>query len=236
MKTWIQRAFAPIKKVLPSPISDCIRNFVTAFLTPILFSRRTGHFKSSFLMKAVDRNGNPIPWYTYPCIDFLDKRDFKGRNVLEFGAGQSTLWWGKRAQMVVSFEGDKSWYDQLKRIVGKNIYLHKVSMRSPNDCVSNVLSVIENKGYTKFDIIIIDGLFRYEMIEIAKNNLKCGGIIICDDSEGYGFYDGFKESGYQRIDFYGNAPGVVLPRCTSIFFKDYSFIFDANVPIEIIAV
>jgi hypothetical protein len=60
------------------------------------FSRRfglsvcSGHFRSSVNGKALSQAGVPLPWYTYPAIDFLTQRDFRGRSVLEFGGGQST--------------------------------------------------------------------------------------------------------------------------------------------------
>jgi hypothetical protein len=45
------------------------------------------------------------------------------------------------------------------------------------------------------------------------------------------FYSGFRDSGLSRVDFYGNAPGVVLPHCTSIYFRA-TFVFDPSVPIR----
>ncbi|MGC1360796.1 MAG: hypothetical protein WA826_06450, partial [Silvibacterium sp.] len=63
---------------------------------------------------AVSKNGEPIPWYTYPIIDFLSDRDFKNKNILEFGGGQSTLWWAKRARRVVTFEGKREWHDRIR--------------------------------------------------------------------------------------------------------------------------
>ncbi|MEX0998939.1 MAG: hypothetical protein WD000_03135, partial [Thermodesulfobacteriota bacterium] len=86
-----------------------------------------------------------------------------------------------------------------------------------------------------YDVIIIDGLFRYEMIEIALTLMKDDGMIICDNAEGYGFYEGFKKSGLNRVDFFGNAPGVVLPHATSIFFKSSSFTFSSTHPIPVLA-
>ena len=57
-------------------------------------------------MRAVDKKGDPIPWYTYPAIDFLLLRDYRDKNILEFGSGQSTLWWAARAKFVLSLEED----------------------------------------------------------------------------------------------------------------------------------
>ena len=183
-------------------------------------------------MAAVSKNGEPIPWYTYPCIDFLRYRNYDTKYVLEFGGGQSTLWWAKRAKRVITLEGDLEWFDKVKAQMPENVDINYVSMESAAMNVAQVKKVLSSKENSRYDVIIIDGLYRFEMIEIARNRIAEDGIIICDNAEGYGFYEGFKESGLNRVDFYGNAPGVVLPHSTSIYFKASSFAFDPIVPIH----
>ena len=86
IQAWLRKAF-------PRFVSETIRSLATAILTPVHFSVRTGHFRSSLRCRAADSEGNSIPWYTYPMIDFLKHKEYTGRAVLEFGAGQSTHWW-----------------------------------------------------------------------------------------------------------------------------------------------
>jgi len=155
--------------------------------------------------------------------------------VLEFGGGQSTLWWAERAKSVVTLEGDKDWYEKIKGNMPDNVDLSYVSMESKEANVSQVKESLSEKSYEEYDVIIIDGLYRFEMIDIAINYLKDDGIIICDNAEGYGFYEGFKDRGLSRVDFFGNAPGVVLPHSTSIYFRPTSFVFQAVFPIPVIA-
>ena len=234
-QTIIQKSFAPVKKLLPSWIANPLRNVVTAFLTPVLFSYRSGHFRSSFKMAAVTKNGEPIPWYTYPAINFLKYRTYRERTVLEFGGGQSTLWWAKQAQAVVTFEGNESWYNKIKGNMPSNVHLHHVSGKKGDEQVTEINRILESLPYEKYDVIAIDGLYRYEMIDIACRVLSDDGIIICDNAEGYGFYEGFKDRGLGRVDFYGNAPGVILPYCTAFYFRHNSFVFHAENPIHVIA-
>ena len=234
-RTLIQEAFAPIKRFLPRSVSNPIRSVATAFLTPVLFSYRTGHFLSSFKMAAVSRRGKPLPWFTYPSIDFLKYRSYAGRVILEFGGGQSTLWWAERARCVVTLEGDRRWYKRIKSRMPANVDLNHVSMESAAVNVAEVERVLNAKEHRRYDVIVIDGLYRYEMIPIASRLMAEDGIIVCDDAEGYGFYEGFKERGLSRVDFYGNAPGVVLPHCTSVFFKPGSFAFSSEHGIHTIA-
>ncbi|CAN1210581.1 hypothetical protein TUMEXPCC7403_10320 [Tumidithrix helvetica PCC 7403] len=96
-QTAIQTVFQVFKKYLPTPVSNAIRSFFTATLTPILFSYRTGHFRSSWKISAVSRIGEALPWYTYPCIDLLKHRDFSGKTVLEFG-GDNLHYGGRNAR------------------------------------------------------------------------------------------------------------------------------------------
>lgn len=233
---WIQKAFTPIKKCFPTWIAKPLRGFTTALLTPLLFSYRTGHFLSSILAKAVQKNGEPLPWYTYPSIDFLRNRCYKGKLVLEFGAGQSTLWWAKRAEHVISLEGDESWYQKIASVMPHNVELHLVSMQSPASCVSDVNRILVNsERKCLYDVIVIDGLYRYEMTPIAKMLMAEDGMIICDNAESYGIHEAFRNSGLSRVDFYGYAPGLVLPHATSILFRTTSFAFSTENRISVIA-
>ena len=80
------------------------QRFGTLVLTPLRFSLQTGHARSSLVRRAVAPSGAPLPWLTYPAIDLLANVDVVGRSVLEFGAGQSTLWWLSHGAEVISFD------------------------------------------------------------------------------------------------------------------------------------
>lgn len=225
--------FNNLKKILPNFITDNIRKLVTAFLTPIRFSINSGHFKSSFLKKSVNKKGEAIPWYTYPCNDFLRFRDFSQSEILEFGAGQSTFWWAKHAKHVTAIEGDNDWLAYLNNNIPKNVLLQLVSIAGIAECETEVQNFLKLKS-KKYDVLIIDGLYRAEMIPLALEYRKPNGIIICDNSDGYGFYEGFLNSGLKKVDFYGYAPGVVLPHCTTIYFSDDCAFFNNNIPTKVI--
>jgi len=229
----IRKTFAPVKKLLPAWLSNPIRNSLTAILTPILYSVRTGHFRSSLKMAAVSRHGEPIPWYTYASLDFLSARNYTGKTILEFGGGQSTLWWSARAKHIVTFEGKKDWYDHIASSLPANVELHYVEKTAPITDGAQVTQILSTKTSAQYDVVVIDGLTRSQLIDIACERLAPDGIIICDNSEGYGFYEGFKDKGLDRVDFFGNAPGVVLPHCTSIYFKSTSFVFSPSIPIDL---
>src|SRR4051812_924452 len=64
---------------------------------------------------SIDAAGRPLPWYTYPAIRFLENRLPTGLEVLEYGAGNSTLWWMARANSVMSIETDRSWAERTQK-------------------------------------------------------------------------------------------------------------------------
>lgn len=230
--TGIQKSFVFFKKYFPNRIWRPIRSTVTAFYTPIRFGWNSGHFRSSFLNKAVDRHGDKIPWYSYPAIDFIKNKNFKGKRILEFGSGQSTFWWSERAESIMAFEENLQWYQHLNKNLNTNIDLVYASNENKSTC----LSVIENalKGKQPFDVIIVDGSYRLEACQLAIPYLKEGGVVITDNSEGegYGFRTAFEGLGFSRVDFFGYSPGVVLMQATSFFFKGTSFIFSNDDPID----
>ena len=228
-----------LQKGLPRPVYSFLRNSAAALLTPILFAKRTGHFRSSLRARSIDSAGNPIPWYTYPAIDFLAGKDFAGKKVLEYGAGHSTLWWMKRAAEVVAIEGSEDWYHHLLGKIGKNVTLHL--MRKPSEDLRPVFAG------RRFDIIVIDGVDgtgcnRGESAQmiVDLDLLAPGGAIIFDDSEGSFDVPGnewqksshnivfFRDKGFSRIDFFGYAPGQMQWRCTSLFFKGNCFLFEGK--------
>jgi hypothetical protein len=223
--TPIQRLFAPFKRLAPRWASDAVRSVGTAALTPLYFSARSGHFKSSFRRAAVSPTGEPLPWYTFPCIDFLRLRNFSGRSVLEFGGGQSSVWWGRQASRVVTFEGDQAWYRRIRSGMPANVDLRLVTGATPEARVNEIRSALREVGDAKFDVVVIDGLDRRQLVSIACEQLAPGGIVICDNSEGYGFHDALSGRGLSRVEFYGHAPGVLLPHCTSIVFRENSWAF-----------
>lgn len=219
-QTAINRSFSPMKKILPKFLWRFFRSVGTAVLTPLMFSYGSGHFLSSFREAAVTKDGAPLPWYTYPCIDFLRCRSFSGKRVLEFGGGQSTLWWASRCESVVTFEGDRDWYEKIKNHMPSNVSLTYIEMNGADDACLNIISALNEGEVDKFDVVIIDGLYRKELVPVAMSFVKDSGVIVCDNAEGYGFYDSFVGQAFLRVDFYGYAPGVYHQHATSLYFKE----------------
>jgi predicted O-methyltransferase YrrM len=230
-RTWLHRWSAPIKRLLPGAVWQPLRGLATGIATPVRFSIVSGHWKSAVASLARAADGTALPWYTYPAIDFLAQRDFTGKNVLEFGGGQSTFWWSARAASVLTIEADTAWYRQLLARVGPNVRLHQISDDNPATAVAQAAAVLKSDPVAAFDVIVIDGHRRREMTALAFNYLAEAGALILDNAEGYGFYEETRDRDCSRIDFFGFAPGVYLRHCTAIVFQKSCFLLNADVPI-----
>lgn len=173
---------------------------------------------------CVDRNGNPIPWYTYPAIEYLLQLDFSNKRVFEFGAGNSTLFWANLSKKVVSVEDNKSWYKALKKEIPSNVDLKykKLGKKYSN-------AILEEKE--KFDVIVVDGRMRDKCCESAIQKIASGGLIILDNSDRVSEYKEYsnaiqtlKKNDIIQVDFSGFGPINDYTWTTSIFFsRDFDF-------------
>ena len=66
-------------------------------------------FMESLRFRRPQRNGQPIPWFTFSSIDFLDQLDLEGKKFLEIGGGFSTLYWARRGLTGHTLETDAGW-------------------------------------------------------------------------------------------------------------------------------
>lgn len=196
---------------------QCILNLKTlCSLYHCGYLKDMGFFESVRKKDSIDKDGNPIPWFTYSAIDFLKTRLNKSMKVLEYGCGNSTLWLAERVKSVISIEHNKSWFEKVNRIKPKNAILILKELNS-GDYSREILNY-----YNHFDVIVIDGRDRIRCAKNSLNALKENGVIVWDDSNRKDYetgYDFLKRNGFQRIDFWGIGPTVAIKFCTSIFYK-----------------
>ena len=112
-----------------------------------------GQFRSILGGRCLDANGEPIPWYTYPAIEYLDHLDFSGKDVFEYGSGSSTLWWLRKARSVHSVEDDPDWYRRIALAEAAPDRLRYELLTDPHAYVSALAD-------TQPDVIVIDGNHR----------------------------------------------------------------------------
>ena len=115
-----------LKRALPSRAWRPMRAVATAALTPIRFSMRTGHWRSSLAAAACAPNKNFHSLVHLSGDRLSVPADISARHVLEFGGGQSTLWWSARAQSVLTIEEDRAWYNKIRPLMAANVALHHI--------------------------------------------------------------------------------------------------------------
>jgi hypothetical protein len=170
---------------------------------------------------VVDAAGLPLPWFTYPAIDYIRQLDLSEKAIFEWGAGFSTLFWSYRAKSVISVETDPIWYSSLKPQLPSNCELILATRE-----VENYSSLIQDKN--GFDLIIIDGTgeSRAACSRAAIANLRQGGMIILDNSDLWLTSSQIlRDSGLIQVDFTGFAPMNSHCHTTSIYFsRDFNFV------------
>lgn len=207
-----------IKRQIPESFKrGLFIRIVRIFLTPLNNVRillwTYGQFRSAISGMSVDRDGNPLPWITYPAIDYLNQLDLSSLTVFEFGAGNSTRYWAGRVKSVVSVERNVRWYEKLRTKVPDNVHL--IHALQDQEFVGAI-----NKLRQKFDIIIIDSILRYECAVEAVNCLNEGGMIILDNSEAHVKTARYlREKGLLQIDMVGFVPIMHNLQATSLFFE-----------------
>jgi hypothetical protein len=171
--------------------------------------------------KPINAQGAPIPWLTYPAIDFLDAVVRKEWLVCEFGAGNSTLWWAQRVAQVHSIEADGPWFSAMQALVPGNVTL---SLQTTDDAYVQWISAYPLEH---FDAIIVDGGPRPRCIAAAVPHLKKGGVLLVDNSDIAALNEsiqGLDSQGFFRLDFWGLVPCYLYKNCTSAFFRDPQFL------------
>lgn len=176
-----------------------------------IIENRLGHGKSYLSKTAKLSNGMAVPWFTYPAIEFLNSLDISKMNIFEYGSGVGTQYWRKQSKKVISVESNKEWFNKNKTS-GKNIVLYR---NDKNEYVNSI-----NQAKILFDVVVVDGEYRYECTKAAVKRIKKSGIIILDNSEWYPKTSKLLRSlGFKQIDFSGFGPVVYFTWKTSFFLK-----------------
>jgi hypothetical protein len=167
---------------------------------------------------VVDQLNNPLPWVTYPFIQFIAQRLNNTLEIFEFGGGNSTLYYAGRAASVNGVENDGFWYDKIKNTMPLNVKLFYCELVYGEDYCKYAIKT--NKEY---DIVIVDGRDRVNCCINSLAALKSTGVIVLDDSERKNYAPALNflaDNGFKKIDFWGIAPMVNYLKCTTIFYRD----------------
>lgn len=115
--------------------------------------------------RTLDSKGLMMPWYTRPCLEWLQGHVKEWMRVFEYGCGASTDWYRSVGATVHGVDTNADWARGQRVSTTKEKYVGEI-MR-----------------YAPFDLVIIDGDFRDDCTEYALVNLKKGGYLIADNFE-----------------------------------------------------
>lgn len=179
---------------------------------------RYGWLRAWWEGRPVDASGNPLPWITYPAIDFISQFDFSNASVFEWGSGFSTLWWSKRCARIATVESNPEWIPYITTLLPKSVEF--IATQLDVDLEINALLA---HPMAQHDVIVIDnhGPFRWRCAEAAVKKLAPGGMIILDNSDQcLKACKILRSHGFSQIDFTGFAPANGYAQATSIFFRE----------------
>ena len=184
---------------------------VFRFLNNILI--KDSWLKSSFHHQSIYRD-KKVPWLTYPFIDFIENKNFQNLKYLEFGSGNSTFYFQDKVKIIYSVEFDNEYYKRLRNNLSNysNVKLFLSEKNNRN------INALKDK---KFDIILIDGGLRNQLMKDSYNLITEKGIIILDDSD-RNYIEGIDfllQRNFKKLDFWGYNPIAYKKSCTSVFYR-----------------
>ena len=195
----------------------------------INYLQTSGWLNSLYSGKPINQEAKPIPWYTYPAIEFIENKIDSDFRIFEYGSGNSSLWWSERVTQVISIESDANWFGYIKENMPSNVELYLIE-----DDLKYASAINQYEDHS-FDVIIVDGSNRNQCAEFAISKVKNQGFIIFDNTDDHRHAPGVEKlqaSGFIRIDFYGMIPSYLYKNCTSIFFKDVNLLSRGGLPSE----
>jgi len=214
---WIDQNFKP-KYISPF---TWIKTFITIFRWHALRTHALEQIDWNVTRKEriATLHGQPIPWWTYASIQFIDQVVPHNAKVLEIGGGNSTIYWLNRGNSVLTLETSPEWIVQILRStnpVGNQSELVHIVEHS-------VELITEVLGDRTFDVIVNDGPDnRIDIADLLLSRIRPNGMLIWDNSERPEYHSKIaeiKNKGWHEISFFGLGPINAYAFATSIFFS-----------------
>ena len=207
MKDILRKIKRKLLKPAPVPKAD----WRTSEIMNIL-DKGHGHSRSVIEKKPVDAEGRPLPWFTYPAIEYLSQLDLSNYKILEWGIGNSSLFFSARCKEIFSIEHNEEWFSLIKNNLPANAHPFLVTedeyLQKPKEL------------NTRFDLIIVDGIQREGCLNMALEILADNGIIIFDNSDrNPELCEKLRAQNMLQVDFHGFGPINFYTWTTSVFFR-----------------
>ncbi len=139
-----------------------------------------------------------LPWVAWPCIDWLDARDLRGKSVFEYGGGGSSIYFLTRGCHVTTVENSGPWAARIRERVERTLgdearsrfRLELVDMpEHPGEAErKRAEEYVSRIGQgTRYDLVLVDGAdgalaLRMTCLGRAREHLTESGVIVLDDA------------------------------------------------------
>ncbi len=170
-------------------------------------------FLESAEAKLSLRDGEPIPWFTYPAIRFLEQEITKDLSIFEYGGGQSTLYWSRRVKHIASVDHDPAFEDHVRQSLPDDAEFYLIPEEAPlsdkqkiwaerkpdlpepernirtyrsgqlNEAFQGYALKLLEYPSDTFDVVIVDGMARVMSTWAAIQHFSNGGFIVFDNSD-----------------------------------------------------
>lgn len=111
------------------------------------------------------------PWLTHGALDEIKTWDLENMNILEWGSGLSTAWWADKCKHVFAIEANRDWFNQVNNLLYiNNAFKTKATLvyRNVNEGdQTKVEFYTDIPAWYKPDIVVVDGVLRFECIQKA---------------------------------------------------------------------
>jgi predicted O-methyltransferase YrrM len=126
----------------------------------------------------------------------------------------STLWFAERCREVISVESNPEWYFSVVNRTKRRANVRVIYAASKADYLAGI-----SKTSGKFDVILIDGLYRRNCIDLARSYLNPNGMMIVDNTDinpdlAEAVKNLFGDS--QILSFQGWVPGNLIASETTV--------------------
>ena len=136
--------------------------------------------------KSYRRTHPEVAWLTPDANEILDGCLCKEDRGVEFGSGNSTVWFAKRVAFLDSVEHQAGWFDKVtQRLTEEGLdnvqyHLHRRdSDDNPN--ASGYVRVADGFANESLDFALVDGIYREFCVKAVLDKLKPGGMLIIDN-------------------------------------------------------
>ncbi len=112
-------------------------------------------------------NGLIEPWLTHPALDEIKRWDLYHKNIWEWGSGMSTIWWAFYCKHIWSIEANSEWFKNtedsinLLGLTRKATIILREFNEGDQEHVPDYTSIPNS---FRPDIVVVDGILRYECI------------------------------------------------------------------------